>query len=234
MIPAPGQPLPPAPGQPPVVVVHRRGGMNCFAVGCIVVLVLILLGVALAVGLGYFTYNQVRNVTSSEPTAIPSFDGGDAMYQDVTKKIDAFQQAAQANQPARLELSGDEINTLITHSPNYGGNFKAFVSLHGDSAKLQVSMPTSALPINVLPGRYLNAEAEFTPDFDSSSRHLNVTLHSLKIGGNPTSQENLATVQMEFNPMLNTQLQRSPDVMNVLNHATSVTVQDSKLVIQTQ
>ena len=226
----------PAPGQPPVVVVHKRGGgMGCFAIGCIVALILVIVAIAVVAGIGYFTYTGVSKMTSDQAAAIPSFDGGDAMYEEATNKVNAFQKAAEGNQAARLELTADEINTLISHNPDYAhSSYKVFVTLKGDAATVDVSMPTSALPVSVFPGRYINAEAELVPSFDATSKNLNIILRRMKVGGNPMAQEQLAPIQMEMNPLLNVQLKRSSDADAILQHATSVAIQDNKLVIQTQ
>ncbi len=227
MIPAPGQP-------PPVIVVQKRSGWGCFAIGCVVVVVLLLIGGAIVASLGYFAYSKVSKLTSNQPAAIPTFDGGDAMYQEASKKLDAFKQDAEAHRPSRLELTADEINTLIAHNPDYSGaQLHLFVRLHDDAANVQLSLPTSMLPVSIFPGRYLNAEADFTPSLDSS-RNLNVNLHELKIAAEAVPPDQLAPLQMQVNTAINLQVQRSSDAEEFLSHANSVEIRDGKLIISTQ
>ena len=223
----------PPPGQPPVIVVQKRSGWGCFAIGCVVVIVLLLIGGAIVAGLGFFTYSKVSKLTSDQPAAIATFDGGDSMYQAASKKLDAFKQDADVHRPSRLELTADEINTLIAHNPDTSGSqLHFFVRLHDDAANVQLSLPTSMLPVSIFPGRYLNAEADFTPSLDSA-KNLNVNLHSLKIAAEAVPPDQLAPLQMQVNTAINFQIQRSSDAQEFLSHANSVEVRDGKLIITT-
>ena len=62
--------------------------------------------------------------------------------------------AARAHQPARIELTADDINALIASEPKLRG--RADVSIEENIGHLRVSMPLDEL--RWLRGHYLNAE----------------------------------------------------------------------------
>ena len=65
-----------------------------------------------------------------------------------------FEQHARAHEPARLELTADELNALIASEPLFKG--KAHVSIEGDAAHLRVSIPLNE--VRWLKGHYMNGE----------------------------------------------------------------------------
>lgn len=220
---------------PPPVVIQQKKGMGCFGIGCIVVVIVLLLIGGLIAGIGYLAYSKAGALTTTTPETTRSFDGGDDLYNGAQQKLAAFGQALQQNKPATLELSADEINTLITRDANVKANqIHAFVTLTGDRADLQTSFPTSMLPFGVFPGRFINGEANFTPSFDPATKNIIFSLHTLKMGSQTFPDQQLPALQAQFQPFINTQLQRSQATRNFLDHAQSVEIRDGKLVIQTQ
>jgi hypothetical protein len=220
---------PPPPGVP------QRRGLGCFGWGCAIVVVLVLLIGGLVAGIGYFGYSKISNLTSTAPTTVQSFDGGDATYQSALQKTNTFSQAVQQNQPATIELSADEINTLIARDPDFAkSQIHAFISMTGDRGDLQVSLPTNLIPYGLIKDRFLNVEASFTPQFDSANKTLNFTLHSFSFAGGTVPPAQLPTIQNNINPLLNTQLQNSADARSILSRAQNIEIRDGKLVIQLQ
>jgi hypothetical protein len=222
------------PPQPPVVIREKKG-MGCFGIGCVVLLVALLLFGGLIAGIGYLAYSKAGSLTSAAPLTTRSFDGGDEMYGGAQQKLAVFHQALQQNQPATLELSADEINTLIARDPDMtGSQIHAFVAMTGDQMDLEASIPTSLLPFGLFQGRYLNGEASLSPAFDPASKSLTFTLHALKIGSEAVPAAQLPALQTELQPFINTQMQRYPDAKNFLDHAQYIEVRDSKLLLRTQ
>jgi hypothetical protein len=222
------------PPSPPPAVPAKRG-LGCFGWGCAVLVVLLLLIGGLVLGISYFGYSKITHLTSTEPATVQSFDGGDAVYQGALQKTNAFDQSVQQNQPATLELTADEINTLIARDPDFAKyQIHAFITMTGDHGDMQVSLPTNLIPYGLLKDRYLNVEADFTPSFDPSTKALNFTLHSFKFGGGVVPPDQLMTVQDNINPLLNTQLQNSSDAKQILDRAQAIQIRDGKLFIQVQ
>jgi hypothetical protein len=221
------------PSAPPGVPEKR--GLGCFGWGCAVLVVLLLLIGGLIAGISYFGYSKISNLTSTAPTTVRTYDGGDTVYQSAIQKTNTFDQAVQRDQPATLELSADEINTLIARDPDFTKyQIRAFVTMTGDHGDMQISLPTNLIPYGLIKDRYLNVEAEFTPAFDPSTKALNFTLHTFKFGGGSVPPAQLTTVQNNLNPLLNTQLQNSDAAKQILDRAQVIEIRDGKLIIKMQ
>jgi hypothetical protein len=220
---------------PPVVVVKEKRGPGCLGCGCgILVIVLLLLGVLIGAMI-YELKQKGTAITTTAPAQIPSFDGGDAMFQAANQKLNDFSTAVQNGQPGSLQLSADEINTLIAHSPfvaSYGSH--AFVTLGDNTIDLKASLNGNAIPFGLLKGRYENIEVDFTPVFDPTARTLSFTIHRLKTDDQEMSQTDLASLQSELDAVLQAELQQAPSFKNFTDHAKSITVQNGQLDIEMQ
>jgi hypothetical protein len=220
---------------PPPVVVQKKRGPGCFGCGCLVLLVAIILLVGGGAGVFYLLHTKGMAVTATTPAPVPTFDGGDALYSATVQKTNAFGQALQQNQPTTLELTADEINTIIARSPNLAASqVHAFITMTGNVARIQAAVPTNLLPGGMLKDRYLNVDFSFTPGFDPDSKNVSVNLQSLQFGSDNIPKENLTAMQSELEPLLNIQLQRDPNIQRLLNQAKSIEVRDGKLEIATQ
>ena len=144
---------------------------------------LIVLLVGLVGGGGYLLYAKVLEFTSPTPITVPSFDGGDDIYHRAKQKVADFDHDVKNHQAATIQLSADEINTLIARDPNFTKNkIHLFVTLTNDEGRLQTSIPTEIFSSGLLKNRYMNGDVSFGVDFDSTGKTLNFELHSLQVG----------------------------------------------------
>ena len=104
---------------------------------------------------------------------------------EVDARWRAFEKAANRHEPARVELSADEINTLISDGRRLRG--KAFVTIENNIARLRVSIPLDRMFL--MHGRYLNAEAtiEPAPDGDPAKARFS----NIKFGDKAVSEDML-------------------------------------------
>jgi hypothetical protein len=77
------------------------------------------------------------------PASVPGFTASDAQIQSVHERCEDFEQKARAAQPAELELTADDVNTLIATNQDLRG--KMFVSIDGDRLRCQASVPLGQL-----------------------------------------------------------------------------------------
>jgi hypothetical protein len=87
-------------------------------------------------GLYWLTKAQAIGQT---PVSVPGFTASDAQIQSVHERCEDFEQKARAGQPAELELTADDINTLVATNQDMRG--KVFVSIDGDRLRCQASVP---------------------------------------------------------------------------------------------
>lgn len=128
-----------------------RKGLGCFARGC---LVLALFGVVLAIACvagmywgfhrnsavihGVYWLAKVQAIGQT-PTPVPQFTASDSQIQSVHERCEDFEQKTRAGQPAELELTADDVNTLIATNQDARG--KVFVTIEGNRLRCQASLP---------------------------------------------------------------------------------------------
>jgi hypothetical protein len=128
-----------------------RRGLGCFARGC---LILVVFGIVLAfaclgglyLGLqrhsaivhGIFWLAKTHSI-SEAPAPVPGFAASDEQIQATQGRWRDFKQKARAGQSAEIELTADDINTLI--AANRDARWKAFVSIAGNRLRIQASVP---------------------------------------------------------------------------------------------
>jgi len=129
----------------------RRKGLGCLGRGC-----LILVGFAVVLGIACFAgmfwglhrssaiFHGLYWLTKAQaigqaPVTVTQFTASDAQIQSVHERCQDFEQKVRAGQAAELELTADDINTLIATNQDARG--KAFVLIDGDRLRCQASVP---------------------------------------------------------------------------------------------
>jgi len=149
----------------------RRKGLGCFARGCLILLIFaIVLAIAGFAGLywglhrnsalfyGSYWLAKTRSLAEA-PTSVPIFSASDQQIQLVQERWQDFEQKTRAGQAAEIELSADDINTLIATSEDARG--KVFVSIDGNQLRLQTSVPIGEFLGR--PGYYFNGDVIVEP-----------------------------------------------------------------------
>src|SRR6266498_3918239 len=116
-----------------------RKGLGCFARGCLILGVFaIVLAIACFAGLywGFQRHSAVVHGTywlakthsiAEAPTPVPEFTASDQQVQLTQERYQEFEQKARAGQRAEIELTADDINSLIATNRVACG--KIFVSI---------------------------------------------------------------------------------------------------------
>ena len=128
-----------------------KRGMGCFARGCLIlVFFAIVLAVACVAGLywgfqrhsaivhGIYWLAKTHSIAEA-PAPVPEFAASGEQIQGVQERWQDFQQKIRANQAAEIELTGDDINSLIAMSRD--ARWKVFVSIEDNRLRLQTSVP---------------------------------------------------------------------------------------------
>lgn len=238
---------------PPPAPVQKKSGLGCLGCGCLILALLALLFLGLVGGVVYGVYNEAIVLTSPTPPAIPSFDGGDDVYNRAKQKITDFNHDLQDHQAATVHLTADEINTLIARNPDFTKNgVHLFVTLNSDQAQVQWTFPTSLLPYGILPNRYFNGSTTFRVTFDSTERMIKFDPQSLQVGNDvllgESSDDSDTSSSFQkgfvrgfnqsfapaFNKSFNQGLQKTPGGRELLEQAKTVEIKDGELVIETE
>ncbi|MEI9998289.1 MAG: hypothetical protein WDO13_03535 [Verrucomicrobiota bacterium] len=130
---------------------------------------------------GYLGYQQLVKLTAPDTGGVPAFVDTFNAYASAQKKISAFDGDVQVRRPSSVSLTADEVNAILFHDPiEQDRGALLFVTLDGDKARLQASLPSGLLLPGALSGRYFNLDSRFTLRFDAPSRGLRVDLQSCR------------------------------------------------------
>ena len=167
----------------------RRSGLGCFARGCLVLLVFaIVLGIACFAGMfwgfqrhsaivhGIYWLAKTHSIADA-PVSLPEFSASDTQIQNVRERWQDFEQKTRAGQPAEIELTADDINTLIATNPDVRG--KVFVVIDGNQLRLQASVPFGELIGRR--GYYFNGD--ITVEFKGAESLENPQLNQIIVNG---------------------------------------------------
>ena len=132
-----------------------RRGLGCFARGCLILVVFgIVLALACFAGLYWglqrhsaivhsiFWLGKTHSILEA-PAPVPGFAASDEQIQAVRERWQDFEQKTRAGQPAKIELTADDLNGLI--AANWDPRWKTFVSIEGNQLRLQTSLPLGEL-----------------------------------------------------------------------------------------
>jgi hypothetical protein len=133
---------------------REKTGMGCLGKGCLILTCFIIfLMIAGAIGLyfGFKTHSAVvrsvywarkAHVLAQEPSPVPQFETTDENVRTVKQKWENFESARDqpaGDQPARIELTADDLNNLIANNRHARG--KAFVEIEDNVLRVKTSVP---------------------------------------------------------------------------------------------
>ncbi len=127
-----------------------RKGLGCFARGCLILVVFgVVLVVACVAGLywgfqrhsaivhGVYWLAKTHSIAEA-PAPVPEFAASDEQIQRGQEYWRDFEQKIRAGQQAEIELTADDINSLI--AGHRDARWKAFVSMEENRLRLQTSV----------------------------------------------------------------------------------------------
>jgi hypothetical protein len=128
-----------------------RKGLGCFARGCLILVVFgIVLAIACVAGLywgferhsaivhGIYWLAKTHSIAEA-PVPVPEFAASEEQIQRGQERWRDFEQKIRAGQQAEIELTADDVNSLI--AANRDKRWKAFVSMEDNRLRLQTSVP---------------------------------------------------------------------------------------------
>ena len=167
----------------------RRKGLGCFARGCLILLMFaIVLAIACFAGVfwgfqrhsaivhGIYWLAKTHSIAEA-PVSLPEFSASDDQIQSVRERWQDFEQKTRAGQPADIELTADDVNTLIVTNRDWRG--KVFVLIEGNQLRLQTSFPFGELIGRR--GYYFNAD--ITLEFKGAESLENPQLNRIVVNG---------------------------------------------------
>jgi hypothetical protein len=172
-----------------------KRGLGCFGRSCLILVVFaVVLGIACFAGMywGLHRHSAIfhglywlakAQAIAQTPVRVPEFTASDTQIQTVHERCEDFEQKARAGQPAELELTADDINTLIATKQDLGG--KAFVSIEGERLRCQASVPLREFIGRS--GYYFNGD--ITLELKGTESLENPQLKGITVNGEPVPSD---------------------------------------------
>jgi hypothetical protein len=202
----------------------KRG---CFFYGCLVTLILVIVGIfALYFG-GKSLFNRLINEYTGEQPLDLSQDSVDPeQYQISKEKIDAFMKnwdAGQTQDP--LILTNQDINAYLSHHPHFKEvKGKVLVQMEGDKIKSWVSIPLKDLDLDS--GRYINGYGEFKVFLNNQM--LFIYMENMKVNDTPLPESVMVELRKEN---LAKDFKDDPELAQHLEKFEKIEVKDSVVIL---
>ncbi|MBU4198809.1 MAG: hypothetical protein KKG09_04155 [Verrucomicrobia bacterium] len=178
--------------------VPKRGGMGKWlGIGCVVVIVILIIGSILAYAfVKMLVTGLVNQYTDTQPRNLPQLVISEAQGRAICARVDAFQAALQAGQPAEpLVLTANDINALIQYHPKWKAMAGVInVTLDNNKIRGEVSIPLEKITQKAK-GRYLNGTGVFT--IQLMDGRLLIFLDALEVKGKPVPEEFMKPLRSE-------------------------------------
>ena len=206
---------------------ETKKGMGLFA-KIFIALVVIFFVMAGCVACGaYFLYRKVASFTAARATQIPTYPATQQEYDDVRTRLADFQTATSNDKAAKLELTANDINTLIALDPTWK---EMKDKIHVRIADGQLSTDAS-IPLSEVPGfrnRYLNGSITLKISADNGILYLRPT--AVVVNGQSVPAQFLKALQ-ERN--MAEQLNQDPKFASTREKIKAIKIEGNKIVIET-
>jgi len=212
--------------------------MGCFAKGCLTVLIVGFLFVAV-VGIGgwLFYKKTFKNLTSTAPTDIRVETPSPAQVKTAEDSAARLDEAVSRNQETTVEFTGPELNFLLQRNADWDFlRGRTRIDIADSTMTVAMSAPLESLPWPGVKGRWFNGTVRFSMTYASGEFQLEII--SAEANGNQFPSSLLSSFNSSFNESVNEVFQkerRKHDRENEFwNRVKSMALQGDKLVITTK
>ena len=206
----------------------KSGCFKFLAVGCAILLVLIIIGAVLAFfGAKALVSGVAEKYTEKTPRSLPVPAASQQEVDAVVKRVNEFTDALRQDRAVPvLVLSSNDINILVNKHPGLSqAAGKIQVDIEGDKINGQLSIPLGELN-DMFKGQYLNGSAVLKACMMSGQ--LMVFADSIEVQGKPIP----ATFMKSFAAgNLAEKANTDPKIAPMLQKIESITVQDGQLYV---
>lgn len=225
---------PPIVQQPPA-----PAGMGCFARGCLILVICILVLCGAFIGGGLFFMNRAVDIfTSSAPTQIQTQPATAAGTQTAEAKFDTLRSAMRNRVETTVEFTAEDINALIQHDPEFRDmRGRVRVAIANSIASLDISAPLDKLKWERLKGHWFNGTVQF--GFSYVDDEFNFDVRSAEANGHQfpraiLTSEFMHSFNRSFNDSFYRESAKRPEANVLWRHIKQASLQDDKLIVMTR
>lgn len=233
-------PYPPYSSQPPPII-RKRKGLGCFATGCLIVVIILMLFGVFFGSLAYVIYHGGQSYISEAPSLAKTVTATDEQYQAVLAKLAPFGQALNEGRAATLEITPDDLNVLIARSPQFESlRGRLFLAAEGDQLIADTSFPVNDDDAHKM---YFNGHATLDGSYASngfviSLRHIEPldksqanTLFSRFLNSQSVLQAFSQQLSHGVNEDFRKQSERDPATADLSRRLRTIVVHDGKIEV---
>jgi len=212
--------------------------MGCFAKGCLTVLILGFLFIAvIGGGCWYFYKRTFNNLTSTGPADVRAETPTTAQTRSAESSLAQLNEAMSRNQGTTVEFTGPELNHLLARDSDLSWlRGRSRIDIADSTMTVALSAPLDKLSWPGLKGRWFNGTVRFSMTYGSGTFQLEII--SAEANGNEFPTAFLSAFNSSFNEAMNQSFQeelaRNEQGNEFWSHVKSISLQGDKLVITTK
>lgn len=204
-----------------------KWGIGC-SIGCLLTLLIVgIIAYGIFVKTREITVGVLDKFSSVTPVAFTPPVAEPAAVEALTARFDAFSAAMESGTDTPpLELTGEDINLLIHHHPEWKGLAgKTEVAIEGQQLTGQISIPLSTV-VPFLKGRYLNGKATIRLALVNGS--LEGYIDDMEVANQKLPPEIMTQLQTEN---IFKDSQKDADFSTLMRTLQELKIEDGRLII---
>ena len=212
--------------------------MGCFAKGCLTVLILGFLFIAVVGGGCWYFYKKTfNNLTSAAPSDVRLDTPTPGVIQQADASHARLDEAVAKNEETTVEFTGPELNSLLARESDLSFlRDRSRIDISNSIMTVTLSAPLNALPWPGLKGRWFNGTVRFGLTYADGT--FRVDLKSAEANGHKFPDIFLSRFNSSFNQSMNKgfqdELSRNERGHEFWSHVKTMTLRGDKLVVTTK
>lgn len=212
--------------------------MGCFAKGCLTVLILGFLFLAVIVGGGWYIYNKtLANLTSFAPGDVRLETPTEAQVQAAERSRTRLNMAIARREETTVEFTGPEFNVLLSRDPDLSFlRNRTRIDIANSIMTVTLSAPLETLPWPGLKGRWFNGTMRLKLSYSDGTFHTEIK--AAEANGHDLPDYFLSSFNSSFDDSFNRgfreELQKNDHGSEFWDRVKSISLEGDKLIITTR
>lgn len=212
--------------------------MGCFAKGCLTVLILGFLFLAVVIGGGWYVYKKtLTNLTSPVPADVRLETPTAAQMEAAETSRAKMDTAIARNEEATVEFTGPELNALLTRDPDLDFlRNRTHIEIANSIMTVAISAPLDSLPWPGLKGRWFNGTVRLKVSYSSDVFHTEIK--SAEANGHDLPDYFLGSFNSSFDESFNRsfreEVQKNENGAEFWSRVKTMSLEGDKLILVTK
>jgi hypothetical protein len=209
---------------------EQKSGCGCFAGGCAAVLIVLVVILLFVLGIAYSYYKKALDYTGTAAVTIPIHEVKKEKFEELSARMAAFKKDYDAQKPASLELTANDINTFISMAPEFKeAKGKVYVRIEDGFFWVDTSIPLKQ--VAGFRDRFLNGTASF--EVSIMEGKVRLVPQSVVLNGKKLPKDLEANIKKYFEDRFQQELEEDPKTRDALKRIKGVAIEQDRLLIYT-